>query len=395
VVRFLEDRIKNDADDLVAHNKLSGYYLKLHTETEDLKYLHAALNSARASLRILPIDQNLGALKALAQAEFETHDFVSARYHAKELTEYEPQKAFGFQLLGDASLELGDYDQAENAYKRLLTLDPASVSTVSRLAHLALLRGDPTAAKRHYSAALKLARSAGIPSAEQTAWCLWQIGEVDFNRGEYEQAEKNYREAIAELPVYTHAITSLARVRAARGDLGLAIDLYEGVVQKQLDPVDAAALGDLYRLVGRNSDADRMYRKVEELSQQDDLSKALYNRHLVWFWANHDARAQDAYDRARTEYEVRRDIYGADAMAWSALKAGKISEASSAMKEALRLGTQDPTLFYHAGMIARAAGDELKAREYLSQAIRLSPQFDPLQASIAKKALESSNAKIQ
>jgi hypothetical protein len=78
-------------------------------------------------------------------------------------------------------------------------------------------------------------------------------------------------------------------------------------------------------------------------------------------------------------------------MAWSALKAGKILEASSAMKEALRLGTQDPTFFYHAGMIARAAGDELKAREYLSQAMRLSPKFDPLQASIAKKALESSN----
>jgi hypothetical protein len=41
------------------------------------------------------------------------------------------------------------------------------------------------------------------------------------------------------------------------------------------------------------------------------------------------------------EYEARRDIYGADALAWTALKAGKISEAQSAIKDALRLGTQD------------------------------------------------------
>jgi len=85
---------------------------------------------------------------------------------------------------------------------------------------------------------------------------------------------------------------------------------------------------------------------------------------------------------------VRRDIYGADAVAWTALKAGKLAEAQAAIKEALRLGTQDAKLFYHAGMIARAAGNRASARAYLQQALRLNPQFDPLQALIAKKALE-------
>ena len=36
-VRFLEDRVKEDPDDIVALNKLSGYYLQLHRETEDVK----------------------------------------------------------------------------------------------------------------------------------------------------------------------------------------------------------------------------------------------------------------------------------------------------------------------------------------------------------------------
>ncbi len=62
-------------------------------------------------------------------------------------------------------------------------------------------------------------------------------------------------------------------------------------------------------------------------------------------------------------------------------------EAQGAMNEALRLGTADAKLFYHAGMIARAAGERASARQFLTRALTLSPQFDPLQASIARSAL--------
>ncbi len=99
-------------------------------------------------------------------------------------------------------------------------------------------------------------------------------------------------------------------------------------------------------------------------------------------------KAEEAYASAAKEYEMRRDIYGADALAWTALKAGKLSEAQAAIKEALRMGTQDARLFYHAGMIARAAGDRAVAREHLKRALALNPQFDPLQSIIARKALD-------
>jgi len=39
-------------------------------------------------------------------------------------------------------------------------------------------------------------------------------------------------------------------------------------------------------------------------------------------------------------------------------------------------------------MIARAAGNRAAARDYLQQALRLNPQFEPLQVLIAKRALE-------
>ncbi len=92
---------------------------------------------------------------------------------------------------------------------------------------------------------------------------------------------------------------------------------------------------------------------------------------------------------ATREYEVRRDIYGADALAWTALKAGHLAEAQAKMKEALRLGTKDARLFYHAGMIAKAAGDGRGAKQWLEKALQLNPQFDPLLALSARQALNS------
>ena len=85
---------------------------------------------------------------------------------------------------------------------------------------------------------------------------------------------------------------------------------------------------------------------------------------------------------------MRRDIFGADALAWTALKASKLRQAQAAIKQALRLGTQDAMLYYHAGMRAGAAGHNAASRAYLARAIELSPRFYPLQAPLAKRALE-------
>ena len=390
-VRFLEDRVKDDPDDIVALNKLAGYYLQLHRETEDVKYLAMALRTSESSLRVLPADQNLGGLRGLALAEYETHNFRSARDHARELTEYEPRRAFGFQLLGDASLELGDYDAVTAAYGEMERLDPGTVATETRMARLAVLRGDETTARRRYTNALKQATNSSMPSAEIIAWCHWQLGELSNANGDYDEAERQYRDAIVTFADYPHAVTSLARLRAVRGDVAGAISSFETLVSKYSDPIDGAVLGDLYKLGGREQDAVRQYSAVEKLSQQTSLHSALYNRHLVLFLADHDLKAELAYALAKKEYETRRDVYGADALAWAALKAGKLDEAQVAIKEALRLGTQDARLFYHAGMIARAAGDRTSATDFLRRAIKLNPHFDPWQSKVAKQALEESS----
>jgi tetratricopeptide (TPR) repeat protein len=387
-IRFLEERVKKDADDFIAYNKLAGYYLQRVRETGDLKYLELASRAATSSLKVLPAEQNIGGLAALAQVEFAAHNFKAARDYAQQLITLDPQKSYPFQLLGDSLLELGDYDKAAKVFQELeKTSSGATIET--RMAKLALLRGDSEAAKRRLANAIIFAEAQTPRSREHVAWTRWQLGEVYFATGDYAAAEKHYRESLISFPDYFHALAALGRARAALGDFNGAIENLERAARILPDPGFIAALGDLYQLSGKEKEAQTQYALVEQIAKLGKASDVLYNRQVAIFYADHDRNAEEAYIQARLEYEKRRDIYGSDALAWTALKAGKIAEAQSAIKEALQLGTRDARLFYHAGMIAKAAGDNSGAIDYLQRALTLNPQFDALQSLNARKALES------
>ncbi|MFN7944296.1 MAG: tetratricopeptide repeat protein [Blastocatellia bacterium] len=389
-IRFLENRVKGDPLDFMAHNRLGGYYLQRLRETGNVAYLDLARRTAQASLAAIPAEQNAGGLMLLAQAEFASHNFAAARDAAARLREISPSqqshRTFAYQMTGDALLELGEYDKADEAY-RMMKKSGGGVSVTTRLAHYAWLKGDIAEARRLYTEALQMAVEQVPPSRESVAWCRWQLGELAFAEGDYETAEKHYTDALTTFPNYFRALAGLGRTKAARGDLAAGIASYERAVSIIPEPLFVAALGDLYQLAGRNKEAAAQFALVEQSGRLSASSGALYNRQLALFYADHDLQPQQAYELAAKEYENRRDIYGADALAWTALKAGRISEAQSLISDALRLGTKDARLFYHAGMIARAAGDRQAARNYLQRALKISPQFDPLQSTFARKLL--------
>lgn len=390
-IRFLEDRVKKDPEDFIACNKLAQQYQQRLRETGDLTYLNLAMKAARASLATLPPEQNVGGLTASAQVEYASHDFAAARDHALQLTQLEPKKGYTCQLLGDALLELGEYERAAAAYRTMEDLSGRQGLTRSaieqRLARLAALYGDVSGSRQHLKNALTLALDLPEPPVETVAWCRWQLGEVAFAVGDYSTAEQQYKESLDGYPEYFRALASLGRTRAAQGDIQGAIEQFEHAVRIIPDPTFVATLGDLYKLEGRETQAAAQYHLVEQIGRINELNGSLYNRQLALFYADHDMKSDRAYENAAREYVVRKDIYGADALAWAALKNNKVAEAQSLIRSALRLGTKDARLFYHAGMIAKASGDLKQAREYLQRALTLNPQFDPMQAAIARKAL--------
>ena len=58
-----------------------------------------------------------------------------------------------------------------------------------------------------------------------------------------------------------------------------------------------------------------------------------------------------------------------------------------AMAEALKLGTKDARLFFHAGMIHSYLGQAEQSESYLTRALVTNPYFDSLQADVANATI--------
>lgn len=392
LVLFLERRVRNDPGDAGAYSKLSGLYLQQLRETGSLESLQLALHAAQTSLDIVPSARNTSGLRSLALAQFAEHEFANAARNARRLIELDSTGA-PYAILGDALLELGDYAGAKRAFDEMQRRSHGVDENVAtRLARFAQLHGANVDAAGWYAKALSMALAHGEPSHDRVAWYHWQLGETAFASGDYATAQDEYEAALGTYPGYYRALGGLGRALAARGDLAGAIDRYRAAIRVLPDPTFVAALGDVYERSGRPREAAAQYDLVEFIGHVGVLNGVLYNRQLAVFYADHDRKIQEAYTNAEREYAARRDIYGADAVAWAALKAGKLQDARRAERAALRLGTQDARLFYHAGMIAAAAGEREAAYAYLKRALRLNPEFDPLQANKARQALASQSA---
>ena len=144
--------------------------------------------------------------------------------------------------------------------------------------------------------------------------------------------------------------------------------------------------------MGRPDEARKQYALVEYIGLLNTFNKVLYNRELALFYLDHDLKLAEALDLARRELGVRPDLYSHDVLAWALYKNGRTAEALAPMSEALRLGTKDPRLFFHSGMIHRAAGDARRARDDLARALATNPHFHPLQAEVARQTLNELEA---
>jgi tetratricopeptide (TPR) repeat protein len=377
-ISFFEARAAADPLDFVSLNVLSGEYAQRARETGDVGDYQRAEDAAERSLAILPAD-NFGGLVQLGAARLIQHDYAAAEGLARQALEVKPASAAAYGILGDALLGRGNYDGAADSYARMVDIE-ASLPALSRLANLAFIQGDTADAIDFWQQALS--RAEGLPS-ENRAWAHIQLGSVLLALGETNAAAKENEQALDIYPGYAPALAGLGAVRAAQGRNDEAISLYESAVERSPQPAYVAALGDLYLITGRAQDAETQYALVEAIDALYQVNGISTDLSLALFYADHDRNLERALDLATNAYAASPSIYAADALAWALYKNGWHQEAQSRIDEALRLGTEEAMLYYHAGMIVQARGDDAAARAHLRHAISLQPRFSILHADDA------------
>jgi tetratricopeptide (TPR) repeat protein len=225
-----------------------------------------------------------------------------------------------------------------------------------------------------------------MPS-ESIAWTQFMLGEEYFQTGDLKNAEAAERDALTAFPHYHHALAELGKIHAAQGRFPESVEFYKRALEVIPLPSYAGALGDVYSKLGNRTEAKKQYDLVEFIGHLSALNNVAYNRELAMFYADHDLKPGKALELAQKELDVRHDIYTWDCLAWALYKNGRATEALPALSKAMALGTKDAMLFFHAGMIQHAVGDDAKASEYLALALATNPHFHVVYALTAQETL--------
>lgn len=371
--------IEKMPDSAVGYNQLAVLYIKKARETGDFSLNSKAETAIGKALRAAPEDVSARKLKASLHLTF--HRFAEALELGKQLEKDFPNDAFIYGVVTDANVELGNYREAVEAAQKMVDLKPNTAS-YARVGHLRSLYGDYRGAIEAMKTA---ARSADPQDREAQSWCLVQIGDEFWKNGQYAAAEKVYDEALQNFPQFHLALAGKGRVRAAQNDFDGAIKFLTDVNNRVPNVETAILLGDIYTRQGDAEKAREQYDLVEAIEQKIGVGND--QKRLALLWADRDVQLDEALAITRREYEMRRDIFTADALAWTLYKKGQLIEAQTAIRAALKFKSNDARILYHAGMIEKNLGNRREAKRFLETALKLNPAFDLLQAENARKAL--------
>jgi tetratricopeptide (TPR) repeat protein len=144
-------------------------------------------------------------------------------------------------------------------------------------------------------------------------------------------------------------------------------------------PSDLALAGDLLSSLGRADEAERQYVLAEAAWKSDAPEPARLARFLI----EHGRHMDEAVRLAEQVSADRRDIFTEDALAWGYFRSGQLAKARESIARALRTGSRDRTIRYHAAAIANATGNQQSARRLIDQALSGAPHFDVIVAPAA------------
>lgn len=372
--------IEEMSDSPVGYNRLASLYIKKARENGDFSLNSKAEAAVDKALEIKPDDVPARKLKASLQLTL--HRFDKALELGTQLEKDFPTDSFVLGVLTDANVELGNYDAAFSYGQKMLDAKPNTAS-YARAAHLRSLDGAHDGAVELYKLA---ARSADPTDKETQSWCLVQLGDELWKYGKFAEAEKIYDEALVNFPNYYLALAAKGKARASLNDFENAIRILTDANNRVPNVETAILLGDIYAKTGDAEKAKQQYDLVEVIEKKIGVSND--QKRLAMLWADQNIKLDEALEITTRESGLRKDIFTADALAWTLYKKGNFQEAKKASAEAMKLKSNDARILYHAGMIEKESGNKAQAVKLLKKALETNPKFDLIQAEIAQKTLQ-------
>lgn len=380
VVTALEERVRAVPGDHRAWADLALAYVDLAGVTFD-QQLYADADAAIArSLEILPED-NVAALANASAIAAGHHRFDAALEQADaalSIAAYDPV-ALGIRV--DALTQLGRYREMNRAVRVADRRFP-SVGTLSRYSYAVELHGDVDRAHE------LLMSGTTTTNRPDLAHLLSHAADLDRRAGRLDAAQRKLDRALEAVPGDTDSLVGLAFLDTARGDLESAVERWQDIVEDTPLPEHFIELGDTLSALGRDAEAEQAWADSVTAVRTLESGGGNIDLELALFLADHGDPVE-ALRLARAEWARSKGIHAADAMAWALHVNGRDRAALRHARAATRLGSPEPSLWAHRGIIEAALGMDRAAAAHLQRSLDLDPGESPWQRQQAAAALES------
>ncbi len=335
-------------------------------------------------LRAHTLDATNGdALAGLAWIAGACHRFGDSIAWATLALQIEAELPAAHGIIGDAAVELGDFDKAAVHYQRMLDLKP-DLGSYSRGAHLLYLRGKAQAAM----ALMRRAIAAGAPHSDETAWCVADLALMLCREGAAGPALTLVENELRHLPRNIALLNAAGHARMSLNDDSGAIAAYEQSLSLAPQHASLAALHDLYLSSGRPEAAALAAKELIGLHERLKGTVLGGEGLLARFYADRGDNLTEAIRLAEYEHAHHGGAASADTLAWVYHRAGRNQDAAKLIPAILRSRVPDPAMLYHVAMIEEALGLACDAQRHLCAAVARQPRFNPVHAPRVYATLE-------
>jgi tetratricopeptide (TPR) repeat protein len=375
----LQAHLREEPTDSVGWATLGMDYVQQAKASNDSSDYPKAEGVLRRSLDIAAQD-NFVAMAGMAALESARHDFAQALSWAQRAAAIDPYNSTVYGILGDAYTQLGRYLEAYRSIQRMVDLEPGTPS-LSRASYTWELRGNLPEATADMQRALD---DAATPA--DRAFARYYLGELAFNAGDPHAALAQALAGLRDVPGNPPLLEGKAKAEAALGDTASAVADFTRVVGLVPQPQYVIELGELYQALGNTQMAQQEYSLFRSEEQLFAGNGVTLDTDPTLFNADHGDAAQ-ALRYGEAGLKARPFVEMDDAYAWALHKNGHDAAALVYARKATGLGMRCALFYFHRGMIEAALGQNAAARADLTDALRINPWFNPLQAPVAHTEL--------
>jgi tetratricopeptide (TPR) repeat protein len=335
----------------------------------------ASVGIAGDALKAQP--QNPDAQLVLVQGLLLRGDLDRAAQQLAMLKARFPDSAAVHVQLGILAGRRRQPDEARAEFERALKLQPQSLEAVGGLVALDLsLRRADEARKRVDD----LVNGPGVQPA-----ALMLAARTYAATGDLATAERQLRQVLATDPSYLAAYGLLGQLYARQGKLDAAVAEFEALAQRQAKPVAALTMiGMIRQSQGDRAAAQQKFERVLQL----DAEAPVAANNLAWMYAESGGNLDVALQLAQTaKRKLPETPEVNDTVGYIYYKKDLPALAIPPLQASVQKDPNNPLFHYHLGLAYMKAGNGAQARESLSRALALKPDFSG--ASDARTVLAS------